>query len=130
IEKQPGDTVIGELRTPLDTESAIFSYGKRSDSDIGVGGRAANGPWTVSGAFHVATAQEGEVTQRALSGEHLLVLSRFMYELYEFTCPSGKSERVVPARLMGDVRPQPTAVHGCRRAIEEKRGYYGAGGGF
>lgn len=130
IEKQPGDTVIGELRAPLDTESASFSYGKRSDSEIGVGGRAANGPWTVSGSFHVANAQQGEVSQRALSGEHLLVLSRFMYERYEFTCPSGKRERVVPAAWMGDVRPQPTAVHGCRRAIEEKRGYYGAGGGF
>jgi hypothetical protein len=130
VEKEPRDTVIGELRAPLDTESAIFSYGKRSDSEIGVAGRAANGPWSLSGSFHVANAQEGEVTQRALSGEHLLVLSRFMYEKYEFNCPSGKRERVVPAGWMGDVHPQPTTVHGCRRTVEDNRGYYGAGGTF
>ena len=130
VESQPRETVIGELRAPDDTESAMFTYGKRSDSEIGVASKAANGPWSLSGSHKIANSQEAAITQRALSGEHLLVRSRFIYERYEYKCPSGKGERVVPARWMGDVQAQPTAVRGCRRTIEEHRGYYGPNGGF
>jgi hypothetical protein len=130
VEKNPGQTIIGELRAPPDTQLASFTYGKRADSDIGAVSRAVGGRWGAAGSFHIANAQGTEVTQRANSGEHLLVRSRFMYHRYEYNCSSGRRETVVPRDWFGDVQSQPTAVLGCANAPEARRGHYGASTSF
>jgi hypothetical protein len=125
-ETQVHDTVIGELRTPDDTVDALFSYGKRADSEIGVATRAANGSWSGAGSFHIANSDETAVTQRAGSGKHLLIRSRFLYDRYEYFCPTGKRERVVPHEWMGDVQAEPTTVRGCAGVPETRLGRFTA----
>ena len=125
IERHVAGTVIGELRAPDDTLEAFFAYGKRADSEIGVAGRGSHGPWSGSGSFHIANADDTAVTQWANSGQHLLVRSRFEYGRYEFTCPSGRREEVVPEKWMGDVQSEPTGVRGCAGAPERRRGKFG-----
>lgn len=98
VERHIAGTVIGELRAPDDTVEAFFAYGKRADSEIGVAGRGAHGPWSGSGSFHIANADDTAVTQWANSGQHLLVRSRFEYGRYEYTCPSGRREKVTPEK--------------------------------
>lgn len=124
IDSHVAHTVIGELRTPDDTVEASLTYGERADSEIGVATRGAYGPWSASGSFHVANADETEITQRARSGQHLLVRSRFMYDKFEHRCPSGRREKVVPQEWMGDVQSEPTAVHGCASAPEGRLGRF------
>jgi hypothetical protein len=118
-------TVIGELRAPHDTPAASFTYGKRADSEIGVASRGANGPWALEGSFHIANSKAGEIAQRAGSGEHLLVKTRFTYDRYEYTCPAGKREKVVPHQWMGDVQSERTAVRGCAGVPEGRLGRFG-----
>ncbi|MGH8990409.1 MAG: hypothetical protein ACRDZ7_02650 [Acidimicrobiia bacterium] len=130
VDSQIGRTVIGELRAPPDTKTASFVYGKRADSEISIAARAANGPWSVSGSHHIANAQGSAVTQWAESGEHLLVRSRFVYDKYEYFCPSGRREKVVPREWFGDVQPQPTSPVGCALAPQSRVGHYGAKTGF
>jgi hypothetical protein len=130
IDSQIGQTVIGELRTPGDTQAASFSYGKRADSEIGVAARGTDGPWSLSGTFHIANAQSAAISQRANSGEHLLVRSRFMYDRYEYFCPSGRREKVVPREWFGDVQAEATAVLGCANTPEIRRGHYSSASGF
>jgi hypothetical protein len=125
-----GYTVIGELRAPHDTLEAVFTFGKKADSEIGVAAKTERGPWKATGSFHIANSQETVVKQWALSGEHRLVTTRFMYEKYETTCAFGPWQKVVPKEWMGDVQSRPTEVRGCARASEGNRGYYGSGGGF
>ncbi|MGH8971735.1 MAG: hypothetical protein ACRD0C_00835 [Acidimicrobiia bacterium] len=126
VDSQIGDTVIGELRTPPDTETASFVYGRKADSEISVAARAADGPWSVSGSHHIANTQAAEVTQWAVSNEHFLVQSRFVYDKYEYFCPSGRREKVVPREWFGDVHPKPTPVQGCGHAPESRLGHYGS----
>ncbi len=125
IERHIAGTIIGELRAPDDTVEAFFAYGKRADSEIGVAGRGSHGPWSGSGSFHIANSDDTAVTQWANSGQHLLVRSRFEYGRYEFTCPSGRREKVVPESWMGDVQSEPTGVRGCAGATERQRGKFG-----
>jgi len=130
IESQIRPTVIGELRAPDDTETATFAYGKRADSEIGVASQGGQGPWALSGSFHIANSQAGEITQRATSGQHLLVRSRFRYDRYEYFCPSGRREKVVARDWLGDYQSEPTAVRGCAGAPEGRLGRYGPDGSF
>jgi hypothetical protein len=125
VERQVAGTVIGELRAPDDTLEAFFAYGKRADSEIGIAGRGAHGPWSGSGSFHIANADDTAITQWANSGQHLLVRSRFEYGRYEFNCPSGRREKVVAEKWMGDVQSEPTAVRGCAGAPEKRVGHFG-----
>lgn len=125
VETQIAQTVIGELRTPPDTLESEFVYGERADSEIGIANRGAHGPWSISGSFHIANAQSGEIAQGASSGEHLLVQTRFKFDRYEYTCGTGKRHRVVPREWMGDVQSQATAVRGCAGAPETRLGHYG-----
>ena len=125
VERHVAGTIIGELRAPDDTVESFFAYGKRADSEIGVAGRGSNGPWSGSGSFHVANSDDTAVTQWATSGQHLLVRSRFDYGRYEYTCPSGRREKVVPENWMGDVQSEPTGVRGCAGATERQRGKFG-----
>jgi hypothetical protein len=122
IDKQIGHTVLGELRAPQDTLEARFTYGERADSEIGVAARGTKGPWGMAGSFHMGNSGTGEW---AKSDEHLLVTGRFMYEKYEYTCPSGRREKVVPREWMGDAQSQPTAMRGCAGAPEGRTGHYG-----
>lgn len=126
VERQVARTVIGELRTPDDTVEAYFAYGKRADSEIGVATRGSQGAWAGAGSFHVANSDASRASQRAGSNKHLLVTGRFMYERYEFNCPAGKRERVVPREWMGDAQSEPTAVRGCAGVPETKLGRYTA----
>jgi hypothetical protein len=119
-----GHTVIGELRAPHDTLEAVFTYGERADSEIGIAGKGERGPWKASGSFHIANSEDTVVKQWAGSGEHLLVTTRFMYEKYETTCAFGRWEKVVPREWMGDIQSQPTAVRGCAGFPEGKLGRY------
>lgn len=130
IETQIAPTVIGELRAPHDTLEAIFTYGQRADTEIGVGGKGEHGPWKASGSYHIANSEDTIVKQWAGSGEHRLVTSRFMYERYEMRCSSGRSEKIVPREWMGDIQSQPTAVRGCAGFPEGKLGRYTAGSAF
>jgi hypothetical protein len=130
IDRQIAATTIGELRAPGDTTEAAFVYGKRADSAIAVAERSAYGPWAISGTFHLANSQSAAVTQWAHSGEHVLVRSRFTYDRYEYFCPSGRKEKVVPHDWFGDVQSQPTEVRGCGKSPEARRGHYGANTGF
>jgi hypothetical protein len=125
IETQVANTVIGEVRAPHDTLEAVFVYGERADSEIGISGRGEHGPWSMSGSFHIANSEDTEVKQWAGSGEHRLVTSRFMYDKYEHRCPSGRREKVVPREWMGDVQSEPTAIRGCAGAPERRLGRYG-----
>jgi hypothetical protein len=124
VESQVGNTVIGELRTPDDTLEAFFAYGQRADSEIGVVSRGSQGPWAGSGSFHIANSENTEITQRAGSGKHLLVRTRFMYDRYEYTCGAGLRQKVVPREWMGDVQSEPTAVRGCAGAPEGRLGRF------
>lgn len=124
VERQVAHTIIGELRTPDDTLEAVFAYGKRADSEIGVAGRASGGPWAGTGSFHIANSDDTRVSQRAGSGKHLLVRSRFMYERYEYSCPSGRRDKVIPSEWMGDVQAEPTAARGCAGAAETRIGRF------
>jgi hypothetical protein len=124
VERQVAHTIIGELRTPEDTVEAFFAYGKRPDSEIGVAGRASGGSCSGAGSFHIANADDTRVSQRAGSGKHLLVRTRFMYERYEYSCPSGKREKVVPSEWMGDVQAEPTTVRGCAGVPETRLGRF------
>jgi hypothetical protein len=130
IDTQIADTVIGEIRAPHDTIESFFAYGERADSEIGVAGKGAHGPWTASGSFHIANSEDTDVKQWAGSGEHRLVTGRFVYDKYETTCPSGRWEKVVPREWMGDVQSQPTTVRGCAGYPEDKIGRYGKGTEF
>ena len=125
IETHVAGTIIGELRAPDDTVEAFFAYGKRADSEIGVAGRGAHGPWSGSGSFHIANADDTAVTQWANSGQHLLVRSRFEYGRYEYNCAGGRREKVTPESWLGDVQSEPTAVRGCAGAPEGRRGKFG-----
>ena len=125
VERQVAGTIIGELRAPDDTLEASFAYGKRADSEIGVAGRGSHGPWSGSGSFHIANADDTAVTQWANSGQHLLVRSRFEYGRYQYTCPSGRREKVVPEKWMGDVQSEPTGARGCAGAPERRVGHFG-----
>ncbi|MGH8992544.1 MAG: hypothetical protein ACRDZ7_13640 [Acidimicrobiia bacterium] len=124
------ETVIGELRAPHDTVEAVFTYGKRADSEIGVATKGTHGPWSGSGSFHIANSEDTEVTQWAGSGQHLLVLTRFIYDRFEYTCPSGRREKVVAREWMGDVQSVPTAERGCAGVPEERLGRFTPGTGF
>ncbi len=101
VDSQIGDTVIGELRTPPDTETASFVYGRKADSEISVAARAADGPWSVSGSHHIANAQAAEVTQWAVSNEHLpsgaepFCLRQVRVFLPERKTREGRTSRVV-----------------------------------
>jgi hypothetical protein len=119
-----GYTVIGELRAPDDTVEAFFAYGKRADSEIGVAARGSQGPWGLTGSFHIANTGEGRVTKWADSGQHLLVTSRFNYDRYEYDCAGRRREKVVPRDWMGDIQGQPTAIRGCAGAPEGRLGRY------
>jgi hypothetical protein len=130
IESQIRPTVIGELRAPDDTQTATFAYGKRADSEIGVAGRGGQGPWALSGSFHIGNSQSGGITQRATSGQHVLVRSRFQYDRYEYTCPSGRREKVVARDWLGDYQSEPTVVRGCARAPERHLARLGPDGSF
>jgi hypothetical protein len=123
-------TVIGELRAPHDTLEALFIYGQRADSEIGVAERASHGPWGASGSFHIANSEDTDVRQWANTGEHLLVTTRFMYGRYEYFCPAGRWEKVVPQEWMGDVQSQPTVVRGCAGVPEGRLGRYTANSEF
>jgi hypothetical protein len=125
IDSQIGETVIGELRTPPDTLKASFSYGKSADSEISVAARGASGPWTLEGSHHIANAKGAAVTQKASGGEHLVVRSRFVYDKYEYFCPSGRREKVAPREWLGDVNAAPTAERGCKHAPDTRLGRYG-----
>jgi hypothetical protein len=124
VESRVADTVIGELRAPHDTVEASFTYGKRADSEIGVVTKGSQGPWKGSGSFHIANSEDTEVTQWARSDQHLLVKTRFLYDRFEFTCPSGKFQKVVAREWMGDIQSEATTVHGCAGAPEERLGRY------
>jgi hypothetical protein len=130
IDSQVGYTVIGELRAPHDTLEAVFTYGERADSEIGVAGKGEHGPWKASGSVHIANSEDSVVQQWAGSGEHRLVTTRFMYDKYETTCSFGRWEKVVPREWMGDVQSQPTAVRGCAGYPEGKLGRYTAKSAF
>lgn len=125
-----GHTTIGELRAPADTIGARFVYGERADSEIGIAQRGAHEPWSLKGSFHIANSEDSEVAQRAASNEHLLVTGRFIYDKYEYHCPTGRREKVVPREWMGDIQSQPTAVRGCAGFPEDKTGRYGQGTEF
>jgi hypothetical protein len=123
-------TVIGELRAPHDTLDAFFTYGKRADSEIGVATRGSQGPWGLSGSFHIANSDDTHVTKWADSGEHLLVTTRFKYDKFEHTCPSGRREKVVASEWMGDAQAHATAIRGCAGAPEDRLGRFTAKTGF
>lgn len=120
-----GYTVIGELRAPQDTLESLFVYGERADSEIGVVARGSQGPWGASGSFHIANSDDTDVKQWAKSGEHLLVTTRFMYDKYEYSCPSGRREKIVPREWMGDIQSRPAAVRGCAGVPEGRMGHFG-----
>jgi hypothetical protein len=130
IETQVGYTVVGELRAPHDTVEALFVFGERADSEIGIADRGSNGPWGLDGSFHIANSGQGAVKNWADSGEHLLVTGRFMYDRFEQSCPSGRREKVVPREWMGDVQSQPAAARGCAGVPEDRLGRYTAKSGF
>jgi hypothetical protein len=126
LETQIAETVIGELRTPPDTKTASFRYGKQADSEISAAGKGAKGPWELSGSHHIGNAQGGAVTQKASGGQHLIVRSRFAYDRYEHFCPSGRREKIVPREWKGDVMSVPTPERGCKYASQDNLGKYGA----
>jgi hypothetical protein len=130
VDSQIGETVIGELRTPPDTDAARFTYGKRADSEISVAARGADGPWSISGSHHIANAQGAAVNQDARGPEHLQVSSRFVYDKFEYLCPSGRREKVVPREWLGDVTSQNVSERGCRNASDSRLGRFGPGTGF
>lgn len=125
IDSQIGETVIGELRTPPDTKTASFVYGKQADSEISIAARGTNGPWEFQGSHHIGNARGGVITQGASGGEHLVIRTRFVYDKFQYTCPSGRREKIVPREWLGDVMAAPVPERGCMNAPQERLGRYG-----
>jgi hypothetical protein len=124
-EKRPTDTVIGELRTEVDTTDATFTFGKHSDSDISVGVRTSGGNWSATGDHHIGNALENAIVGHADHNEHMVVETRFEYGL--FRCSYGPYETTKSLGWVGDsIVPYPTPHRGCDNAKPDFLAHKGA----
>jgi hypothetical protein len=83
-------TVIGQMHLGKD-QRATFTYGRKADSDIGIGYSTNNSTWSINGTRHVGTSKDNAVFQNKSTLNSTLMFgkkltSEFHYVKYKHQC--------------------------------------------